>query len=70
MEDHSLYVQQDQRLTPNLLSQPGDDRMSGPMQMYLYVHDAILREVAYFEAAARELNRDSAEEVAEFADWM
>ncbi len=22
--------------------------MAGPMQMYLYVHDAILREVAYF----------------------
>ncbi len=44
--------------------------MSGPMQMYVYVHDAILREVAYFETAARELNRDSAEEVAEFADQM
>ncbi len=44
--------------------------MSGPMQMYLYVHDAILREVAYFETAARELNRDSAEGVAEFADRM
>ena len=44
--------------------------MSGPMQMYVYVHDAILREVAYFETAARELNRDSAQEVAEFADRM
>ena len=41
--------------------------MSGPMQMYLHVHDAILREVADFETAARELNRDSAQEVAEFA---
>ncbi len=40
------------------------------MQIYLYVHDAILREVAYFETAARELNRDSDEEVAEFADRM
>jgi hemerythrin-like domain-containing protein len=40
------------------------------MQMYLYVHDAILREVAYFETAARELNRDSADEVADFADRM
>jgi hypothetical protein len=39
------------------------------MQMYLYVHDAILREVADFETAARQLNRDSAE-VAEFADRM
>ena len=38
--------------------------------MYLYVHDAILREVAYFETASRELNRDSAEEVTEFADRM
>ena len=44
--------------------------MSGPLQMYLYVHDAILREVAYSVTAARELNRDSAEEVAEFADRM
>ncbi len=41
--------------------------MSGPMQMYLYMHDAILREVADFETAARELNRDSAEEDAGFA---
>ena len=44
--------------------------MSGPMQMYLYVHDAILREVAYFETAARELNPVGAEEVTEFADRM
>ena len=44
--------------------------MSGPMQMYLYVHDAILREVAYFEIAARELNPDGAEEVTAFADRM
>lgn len=44
--------------------------MSGPMQMYVYVHDAILREVADFEAVAKELNRDDSEEVAAFADRM
>jgi len=44
--------------------------MSGPMQMYLYVHDAILREVASFEEIAKELNRDSVDEVAAFADRM
>ena len=44
--------------------------MSGPMLMYVHVHDAILREVADFETAARELNRHSAEEVAEYADRM
>jgi hemerythrin-like domain-containing protein len=38
--------------------------MSGPMQMYLYIHDAILREVADLEAIARELNRDDAGEIA------
>ena len=44
--------------------------MSGPMQMYLYVHDAILREVASFEEAAKELKRDDPDEVAAFADRM
>ncbi len=44
--------------------------MSGPMQMYLYVHDAILREVQNFEEEAKELNRDSAEEISEFANRM
>jgi len=44
--------------------------MAGPMQMYLYVHDAILREVTHYEAVAKDLNRDSAEEVAAFADKM
>lgn len=37
--------------------------MSSPMQMYRYVHDAILREVQSLEERAKELNRDSAEEV-------
>lgn len=44
--------------------------MSGPMQMYLYVHDAILREVDEFEEQAKELNRDSAEEISAFAERM
>ncbi len=38
--------------------------------MYLYVHDAILREVQKFEEEAKELNRDSVEEVTAFADRM
>ena len=42
--------------------------MAGPMQMYLYVHDAILREVAHYEVVAKDLNRDSAEEIAAFSD--
>ena len=42
--------------------------MSGPMQMYLYAHDAILREVVALEEAARELNRDDATEISKFAD--
>ncbi len=41
--------------------------MAGPMQIYLYVHDAIMREVADFEETARELNRDDADEVAAFS---
>jgi zinc finger-like protein len=40
------------------------------MQMYLYVHDAILREVAHYEEAARQLNRDSADDVAAFTDQI
>jgi hemerythrin-like domain-containing protein len=44
--------------------------MSGPMQMYLYVHDAILREVAHYEDVAKNLNRDSADEVAAFSDQI
>lgn len=44
--------------------------MAGPLQMYLYVHDAILRQVADFEARARELNRDDTEEIAAFAHQM
>lgn len=42
--------------------------MAGPMQIYLYVHDAIMREVADFEETARELNRDDTDEVAEFSE--
>lgn len=41
--------------------------MSGPMQMYLYIHDAILREVSGYEERAKQLNRDSSEEVEDFA---
>ena len=41
--------------------------MSGPMQMYVYIHDAILREVAGYEELAKELNRDSSEEIEDFA---
>ena len=41
--------------------------MAGPMQIYLYVHDALMREVADFEETARELNRDDADEVAAFS---
>lgn len=42
--------------------------MAVPMQMYLLVHDAILREVAEYEERARDLNRDDAEEVGAFSD--
>ncbi|MGB7860587.1 MAG: hemerythrin domain-containing protein [Acidimicrobiia bacterium] len=44
--------------------------MAGPMQMYLYVHDAILREVADLEIRAKELNRDDKDEVNELADRL
>ncbi len=44
--------------------------MAGPMQMYLYVHDAILREVADLEVAAKELNRDDGDEIAALAERM
>lgn len=42
--------------------------MAGPMQIYLYVHDAIMREVADFEETARGLNRDDTGEVAAFSE--
>ena len=42
--------------------------MAGPMQMYLYIHDAILREVADLEARAKDLNRDDAEEITQLTD--
>lgn len=44
--------------------------MAGPMQMYLYIHDAILREVADLEVRAKDLDRDDAAEVAALADRM
>jgi hemerythrin-like domain-containing protein len=47
--------------------------MAGPMQMYLYVHDAILREVAELELRAKELNRNDESEIRELAgrlDWF
>jgi hypothetical protein len=43
------------------------------MQMYVYVHDAILRAVAGYEERAKQLDRDSADDVAAFAtelDWF
>ena len=44
--------------------------MSGPMQMYLYVHDAILREVAHYEELAKHLDRDNADDVAAFGEKL
>ena len=44
--------------------------MSGPMQIYLYVHEAILREVADLEARARELNRDDNDEIKELSNRL
>lgn len=44
--------------------------MAGPMQMYLYIHDAILREAAELEARAKDLNRDDADEIAWLTDRM
>ncbi len=42
--------------------------MSGPMTMYVYIHDAILREVAEMEAMAKDLNRDDPDEIAALAE--
>lgn len=47
--------------------------MSGPMSMYVYIHEAILREVADIEAAAKELKWDDHAEVqslGERLDWF
>ncbi len=44
--------------------------MAGPMQMYLSVHDAILREVAELEASARELDRNDPDEISTLAERM
>lgn len=41
--------------------------VSGPLQMYVYVHDAILRGVAGYEDRAKCLDRDDAVAVAKFA---
>ena len=37
--------------------------MAGPMTIYLFVHEAILREVAHVEDIAKELNRDDQAEI-------
>ena len=37
--------------------------MTGPMQPYLYIHDAVLREVAYLEEIAKELDPDDGSQV-------
>lgn len=42
--------------------------MADPMQMYLYVHDAILREVADLENHAKDLNWDDPDQVEQAAD--
>ena len=44
--------------------------MTGPMSMYLYVHEAILREVADVEDVARELNRDNKDEISAFSERL
>jgi len=47
--------------------------VAGPMQMYLYVHDSILRAVAGYEQTAKALDRDDAAGVAAFGaelDWF
>jgi zinc finger-like protein len=44
--------------------------MSGPMQMYVYIHDAILRQVAEYEERSKHLNRDNGEDIGEFADQL
>ncbi len=41
--------------------------MASPMSMYLYVHTAILREVADLEVIAKEVNRDDSDEIGELA---
>jgi hemerythrin-like domain-containing protein len=40
------------------------------MQMYLYVHDAILRDAAHDEARAKHLDRDNVQEISAFAEHM
>ena len=44
--------------------------MAGPMSMYLYVHEAILREVADVEEVARELNRDDQDAISAFSERL
>lgn len=44
--------------------------MAGPMQMYLYIHDAILREVAQLEGRAKELDRDDPAEIRALRERM
>ena len=44
--------------------------MSGPLQMYLYIHDAILRQVAAYEETSKEIDRDDADAIEDFADRL
>ena len=44
--------------------------MSGPMSMYLYIHTAIEREVAYLEGVAKDLKWDDADEVQALRDRL
>ena len=44
--------------------------MTGPMQPFLYIHDAILREVAHLEEAAKELDRDDEGQVGALAERL
>ncbi len=44
--------------------------MAGPMQPFLYIHDAILREVAHLEDTAKELDRDSESQVGSFSERL
>ena len=44
--------------------------MANPMEMYIWFHDAILRELAGVEDAARNLNREKSDEIEEFGEHI
>ena len=44
--------------------------MANPMDMYIWFHDAILRELAGVEDAARNLNRDKTDDIEEFGEHI